>query len=114
MSARPFPMVVSAFNASLGLYKIPARLISEPTIKDFITKCLDKLEISYFNEGDEFRDNHGNYLIKTNPKFVRPAEVDLLIGDPMKAREKLLWKPKHDLDSLIDDMIQADLKRYGK
>ena len=84
------------------------------TIKDFITKCLDKLEISYFNEGDEFRDNHGNYLIKTNPKFVRPAEVDLLIGDPMKAREKLLWKPKHNLDSLIDDMIQADLKRYGK
>jgi len=32
----------------------------------------------------------------------------------MKAREKLLWKPKHDLDSLIEDMIQADLKRYGK
>ena len=84
------------------------------TIKDFITKCLDKLEISYFNEGDEFRDNHGNYLIKTNPKFVRPAEVDLLIGDPMKAKEKLLWKPKHNLDSLIEDMIQADLKRYGK
>ena len=55
-----------------------------------------------------------NYIIKTNPKFVRPAEVDLLIGDPMKAKEKLLWKPKHNLDSLIEDMIQADLKRYGK
>ena len=84
------------------------------TIKDFIVKCLDELEITYFNEGDEFRDNHGNFIIKTNPKFVRPAEVDLLIGDPMKAREKLLWKPKHNLDSLIKDMIQADLKRYGK
>jgi|TARA_R100000479_G_scaffold157223_1_gene93919 GDPmannose 4,6-dehydratase len=84
------------------------------TIKDFIVKCLDELEITYFNEGDQFRDNHGNFIIKTNPKFVRPAEVDLLIGDSMKAREKLLWKPKHNLDSLIKDMIQADLKRYGK
>ena len=84
------------------------------TIKDFIIKCLDELEITYFNEGNEYRDNHGNFIIKTNPKFVRPAEVDLLIGDSMKAKEKLLWKPRHDLDSLIKDMIMADLKRYGK
>ena len=84
------------------------------SIKDFIVKCLDELEITYFNEGDQFRDNHGNYIIKTNPKFVRPAEVDLLIGDPIKAKEKLLWKPKHSLDSLIKDMIKVDLKRYGK
>ena len=84
------------------------------SIKDFIIKCLDELEISYYNDGDEFRDNHGNYIIKTNHKFVRPAEVDLLVGDSMKAREKLLWKPRHNLDSLIKDMIQADLKRYGK
>ena len=90
------------------------KLIWTDEDKFFITKCLDRLEITYFNEGDEFRDNHGNFIIKTNPKFVRPAEVDLLIGDSMKAREKLLWKPKHNLDSLIEDMIQADLKRYGK
>jgi len=83
------------------------------SIKDFIQRCLDKLEINYFNDGDEFRDNHGNYIIKTNPKFVRPAEVDLLIGDTSKAKKELLWKPKHNLDSLIDDMIKADLKRYG-
>jgi len=83
------------------------------SIKDFIQRCLDKLEINYFNDGDEFRDNHGNYIIKTNPKFVRPAEVDLLIGDTSKAKKELLWKPKHNLHSLIDDMIKADLKRYG-
>ena len=83
------------------------------SIKDFIQRCLDKLEINYFNDGDEFRDNHGNYIIKTNPKFVRPAEVDLLVGDSSKAKKELLWKPKHNLDSLIDDMIKADLKRYG-
>ena len=84
------------------------------TIKDFITKCLDILEITYYNEGNEFKDSHGNYIIKTNPKFLRPAEVDLLVGNSMKAREKLLWYPKNDLDKLIKDMIQADLKRYGK
>jgi GDPmannose 4,6-dehydratase len=84
------------------------------TIKDFIIKCLDQLEIDYVNEGNEFKDTNGNFIVKTNPKFVRPAEVDLLIGDPMKAREKLLWKPKHNLDTLIKDMIEADLRRYGK
>ena len=84
------------------------------SIKDFINKCLTKLEITSFNNGDEFLDSHGNYIIKTNSKFVRPAEVDLLIGDSSKAKKELLWKPKHDLDSLVDDMIQADLKRYGQ
>jgi len=83
------------------------------SIKDFIQKCLNRLEINFYNNGDEFLDNHGNYIIKTNPKFVRPAEVDLLVGDSSKAKKELLWKPKHNLDSLIDDMIQADLKRYG-
>ena len=39
---------------------------------------------------DEFRDNHENFIIKTNPKFVRPTEVDLLIGDSMKPEKKLL------------------------
>ena len=84
------------------------------TIKDFIVKCLDSLDIVYHNQGNEFIDNHGNYIVKTNPKFLRPAEVDLLVGDSTKAKEKLLWKPKHNLDSIIEDMIQADLKRYGK
>jgi len=83
------------------------------SIRDFINKCLTKLEITSFNNGDEFLDSHGNYIVKTNPKFVRPAEVDLLVGDSSKAKKELLWKPKHYLDSLVDDMIQADLKRYG-
>ena len=66
------------------------------------------------NEGNEFRDKDGNFIVKTNPKFLRPAEVDLLVGNSSKAKEKLLWYPKHSLDSLIRDMLKADLKRYGK
>lgn len=46
-----------------------------------------------------------------DPKFYRPAEVDLLLGNPSKAKEKLGWEAKTDLKALIEMMVQADLKR---
>jgi len=46
-----------------------------------------------------------------DPKFIRPAEVDLLVGDPSKARAKLGWKPKVAFAELIRDMVDADLAR---
>jgi len=46
-----------------------------------------------------------------DPKFIRPAEVDLLVGDPSKARAKLGWKPKVAFAELIQDMVDADLAR---
>ena len=81
-------------------------------VKDFATKCLDELNIKYKFKGQEVFDDKGNCIIKNNPKFFRPAEVDLLVGDSTKAKEKLLWKPKHTLETLVKDMIEADLKRY--
>jgi GDPmannose 4,6-dehydratase len=53
----------------------------------------------------------GKTLVRVNPKFYRPAEVDLLIGDPAKAREKLDWKPRTTLEQLCQMMVQADLRR---
>ena len=82
-------------------------------IKEFVEKCLIELNIKYEFKGNEVLDDKGNYIIKTNHKYFRPAEVDLLIGDSSKAAEKLLWKPKHTLETLVKDMIEADLKRYG-
>ena len=82
-------------------------------IKDFIIKCLEELNIKYEFKGHEVFDDKGNPIIKTNPKYFRPAEVDELIGDSTKAREKLSWKPKHTLDTLVQDMIIADIKRYS-
>ena len=82
-------------------------------IKDFIKKCLEELNIKYEFKGHEVFDDKGSHIIKTNPKYFRPAEVDELIGDSSKAREKLSWKPKHSLETLVHDMIHADLKRYG-
>ena len=82
-------------------------------IKDFIKKCLEELNIKYEFKGHEVFDDKGNPIIKTNAKYFRPAEVDELIGDSTKARKKLSWKPKHNLETLVQDMISADLKRYG-
>ena len=49
-------------------------------------------------------------VVRIDPSYFRPTEVDLLIGDPTKSQTKLGWKPEYDLDGLIDDMIVSDLK----
>lgn len=54
--------------------------------------------------GLDYRD-----YVKTDPKFLRPAEVDLLLGDAAKARTKLGWTPTYDFDALVADMVNADM-----
>jgi len=84
------------------------------SIREFIRMSLDYMDIPYREEGHEFFDARNNQvIIKTNPKFFRPAEVDLLIGNPHKAMNKLGWSPKHDINDLIRDMIGGDLERNG-
>lgn len=56
----------------------------------------------------------GRTLIKVDPRYFRPTEVDLLIGDAAKARTKLNWTPRYSLDALITDMIESDLKLMKK
>jgi len=53
----------------------------------------------------------GKVLVRVNPKFYRPAEVELLIGNPAKAKEKLGWEPKITLEELCKMMVEADLRR---
>jgi len=52
----------------------------------------------------------GDTVVAVDPRYYRPTEVDLLIGDPTKAQEKLGWKPKFDLPALVRDMMLSDLK----
>ncbi|MGC1853830.1 MAG: GDP-mannose 4,6-dehydratase [Candidatus Aquirickettsiella sp.] len=54
--------------------------------------------------------NYQDYVV-INPKLFRPAEVDILLGDPRKAKQKLNWEPKTNLETLISMMVEADLKR---
>jgi GDP-mannose 4,6-dehydratase len=56
----------------------------------------------------------GEVVIKVDPKYFRPTEVDLLIGDASKARTKLSWTPQYDLDSLICDMMKNDVRDAKK
>ncbi|TYA74137.1 GDP-mannose 4,6-dehydratase [Seonamhaeicola marinus] len=56
----------------------------------------------------------GREIIAVDPKYYRPTEVDLLIGDATKAKEKLGWVPKYDLEALVEDMMVSDLKLMKK
>ncbi|MDP3928099.1 MAG: GDP-mannose 4,6-dehydratase [Bacteroidota bacterium] len=56
----------------------------------------------------------GDEVVAVDPRYYRPTEVDLLIGDPTKANEKLGWKPKFDVHMLVADMMQADLQLMKK
>jgi GDPmannose 4,6-dehydratase len=57
--------------------------------------------------------NYEDYLV-IDPQLFRPAEVDVLLGNPAKAQRKLDWKPKTGLEQLIQQMVDADLRRVGK
>lgn len=65
------------------------------------------LEVAFSHVGLNFED----YVV-IDPRFVRPAEVDLLIGDPTKAKEKMGWKPKVTFEELIRMMVDADMEHY--
>tara|TARA_B100001057_G_scaffold286230_1_gene286381 strand:+ start:3886 stop:5013 length:1128 start_codon:yes stop_codon:yes gene_type:complete len=62
----------------------------------------------------EFQLEIGKEVLSIDPTYFRPSEVDLLIGDPSKAKNKLGWIPEHDLASLVKDMMQADVKLMQK
>jgi GDPmannose 4,6-dehydratase len=56
----------------------------------------------------------GDVIVKVDPRYFRPTEVDLLIGDPTKSKTKLGWKPKYDLAMLVKDMVGSDVKLFQK
>jgi GDPmannose 4,6-dehydratase len=56
----------------------------------------------------------GKEILSVDPSYFRPTEVDLLLGDPSKAKEKLKWVPEYDLAGLVNDMMQSDLRLMKK
>lgn len=86
------------------------------TVRDFVSMAFRAVGIELqwrdSNEQEQGVDaSNGKVLVRVNPKFHRPAEVDLLIGDASKAKEKLGWEPKTTLESLCAMMVEADLRR---
>ena len=56
----------------------------------------------------------GTVLVRVDPAYFRPTEVDLLIGDPSKSKNKLGWRPKYDLPMLVEEMVAADVELFQK
>ena len=56
----------------------------------------------------------GKTVIAIDPKYYRPAEVDLLIGDASKAKQKLGWEPQHSLETLVQEMMASDLALFRR
>ena len=86
------------------------------TVRDFVTMAFKvagiALEWSGSEESEVATDKAtGKIVVKVNPKFYRPAEVELLIGNPEKAEKELGWKPTTTLEELCKMMVDADLKR---
>lgn len=65
-------------------------------------------------QGFKSRIKENPFVVKVDPSYFRPTEVDLLIGDPSKAKSGLGWEPEYDLDKLIDEMITSDLQLMKK
>jgi GDPmannose 4,6-dehydratase len=53
-------------------------------------------------------------VVAVDARYYRPTEVDLLIGDPTKAQQKLGWKPQYDLPMLVKEMVNADIQLFRK
>lgn len=98
------------------------------TVRDFVRMSFKEVgvELEFKGEGvDEkayvksctnpaYQLEIGKEILAVDPKYFRPTEVELLIGDPTKANQKLGWIPEHDLASLVKDMMQSDLKLMKK
>jgi GDPmannose 4,6-dehydratase len=86
------------------------------SVRDFVKKAFQaadfEIEFSGKAENEKAIDvATGREVMRINPRFYRPAEVDLLIGDPAKAHEKLGWKPQTTLEQLCNMMVEADMRR---
>jgi len=96
------------------------------TIRDFVKMSFREVGIEIDFKGKNEQEegfvikNDGPYpiqcgqvVVAVDPKYYRPTEVELLIGDPTKANTNLGWKPKYDLESLVKEMVQSDIKLFN-
>ena len=86
------------------------------TVRDFVTMAGKAVGFDLVWQGMAENEigidrNTGKTLVRVNPKFYRPAEVELLIGNPEKAKRELGWEPKTTLEQLCQMMVEADIRR---
>lgn len=86
------------------------------TVRDFVSMAAKAAGFDLAFEGQAESEvgidrATGKTLVRVNPKFYRPAEVELLIGNPAKAKKELGWEPKTTLEQLCQMMVEADIRR---
>jgi len=86
------------------------------TVRDFVTMAAKAAGFNLIWQGSGEQEvgidsKSGNTIVSINPKFHRPAEVELLIGNPEKAKKELGWEPKTTLEELCQMMVEADIRR---
>jgi GDPmannose 4,6-dehydratase len=69
---------------------------------------VDEIGVVERVEGSEAKLAPGDVIVRVDPRYFRPAEVETLLGDPTKAHEKLGWKPVTSFESLVKEMVRAD------
>jgi GDPmannose 4,6-dehydratase len=98
------------------------------TVRDFVKMAFAEIGVQLAFKGKDdgeygevlscsnpdYQIEKGKKLVVVDPKYFRPTEVDLLIGDPTKSREKLGWVPKYDLPALVKEMVQADVDLFRR
>ncbi|MFM0044180.1 GDP-mannose 4,6-dehydratase [Paraburkholderia sediminicola] len=86
------------------------------TVRDFVSMAANAAGFDLEWKGSAEKEvaidtKTGKTLVRVNPKFYRPAEVELLIGNPEKAERELDWRPKTSLEQLCEMMVEADIRR---
>ena len=86
------------------------------TVREFVTMAFQAADITLNWQGENEREtatnaNTGELMVRINPKLYRPAEVELLMGDPKKAKDDLNWEPTASLEDLCTMMVEADIRR---
>ena len=98
------------------------------SVRDFVRLSFKEIgvEIDFKGEGEnekgyvskctnpEFQLEIGKEVVSVDPKYFRPTEVELLIGDASKARNLLDWEPKYDLEALCSEMVLADIELFKR
>jgi GDPmannose 4,6-dehydratase len=94
------------------------------SVRDFVRYAFQEVGIELLFEGQQeceiarviscsnpvYQLEIGKIVVKVDPEYYRPTEVDLLIGDPTKSKTKLGWKPEYDLQTLVKEMVESDVK----
>ncbi|MEL7122073.1 MAG: GDP-mannose 4,6-dehydratase [Bacteroidota bacterium] len=98
------------------------------TVRDFVRMAFEEIgiELKFTGKGvnekgvvskvnkPEYQLLEGQEVVAVDPRYFRPTEVDLLIGDPSQAKELLQWEPKYDLKALVQEMVQCDIELFRK